>query len=88
MNKKCIGRDLNKPFKSNREGKKLQVCVRDKDGQIRNIHFGATGYSDFTIHKDIKRRAAFRARHKCDPVSKLDKNKPKYWACEFLWGKR
>lgn len=82
----CIGKELNKPFKSNRGGKKLQVCVKKRD-KIYNPHFGAKGYSDFTKHKDPERRRRFRLRHKCDPASKLDKTTPLYWACQYLWKK-
>jgi len=30
----------------------------------KTIHFGASGYSDFTKHKDKKRKDAYDARHK------------------------
>jgi hypothetical protein len=82
MNKNCDGKKLNEPFESNRKFKKLQVCVKDKD-KIKNIHFGDKRYSDFTIHKDEKRRENFRARHRCNEnPSKLT---ARYWACEELW---
>lgn len=29
----------------------------------RTVHFGAAGYSDFTIHKDEERRQRYVARH-------------------------
>ena len=86
ISKKCIGRELNKPWKSDKPEKKKQVCARDSEtGDIKHIYFGATGYSDFTQHKDPKRRRSFRARHKCDPVNKLNKGTARYWACENLW---
>ena len=76
---------LNKPFQSDVKGKKFSVYVKDKEGNIKKVNFGAKGYEDYTEHRDKKRRASFRARHKCDPVSKLDKSTPKYWACQYLW---
>ncbi len=82
--KNCEGKKLNKPFKSNRKFKKKQVCIK-KGNKIINIHYGDNRYSDFTKHKDKKRRKSFRARHKCDPVNKLDKTTAKYWACQDLW---
>lgn len=82
--KNCVGRKLNKPFKSDRKFKKLQVCVR-KGNKVYNPHFGDVRYSDFKKHKDKERRRRFRLRHKCDPISRLDKTKPKYWACQKLW---
>lgn len=75
---------LNKPFPSNRKYKKLQVYVKDpKTGKIINVHFGDKRYSDFTQHKDIKRRANFRARHRC--ATAKDKTTARYWACKELW---
>ena len=74
----------NRPVKSWREGKKYAVKACE-NGEEKLIHFGATGYSDFTKHKDESRRDNFRARHNCDKAkSKLT---AKYWACEYLWPK-
>lgn len=30
----------------------------------RRVHFGAKGYEDFTIHKDVARRQRYIARHR------------------------
>lgn len=83
--KNCIGKKLNEPFESNRKFKKRQVCVKDKLGEIKNIHYGDKRYEDFTQHKDKERRKNFRARHGCNPISKLNKASAKYWACQDLW---
>jgi hypothetical protein len=86
ITRRCVGRELNVPWKSNKPGKKKQVCAKDSEtGDIKNIHYGATGYQDFTQHHNPKRRKSFRARHKCDPVKKLNKASAKYWACQDLW---
>jgi hypothetical protein len=86
INKNCIGRKLNKPWKSDKPEKKKQVCAKDSEtGKIKHIYYGATGYEDYTIHKDTQRRKSFRARHGCDPVKKLNKGSAKYWACQDLW---
>jgi hypothetical protein len=73
----------NSPVKSWRPGKKFAVkaCA---NGNEKLLHYGAVGFQDFTQHHDKKRRASFRARHKCDtnPPNKLT---PRYWACEDLW---
>ena len=73
----------NAPVPSWRKNKKLAVRACD-DGEEKILHFGAKGMSDFTIHKDKKRRANFRARHRCDsdPPKKLT---PRFWSCEHLW---
>tara|TARA_B110000503_G_C7170919_1_gene424236 strand:- start:3052 stop:3354 length:303 start_codon:yes stop_codon:yes gene_type:complete len=52
---------------------KIEVSKRDKkfkatlitdDGKTKTIHFGAKGMSDFTKHKDPKRKERYLARHK------------------------
>ena len=45
--------------KSSRAGKKYMAEVNNK-----TVHFGATGYEDFTTSKDEKRKASYLARHK------------------------
>lgn len=79
---------LNSPMPSNRKFKKFQVYARDREGRVKSIHFGDVRYSDYTIHKNLKRLKSFRARHGCDPVSRLDKATPKYWSCQYLWNRR
>lgn len=73
----------NKPVKSWRKGKKYAVKACNKTNK-KIIHFGATDYEDYTIHKDKKRRKSFRARHKCDS-DKPNKLSARYWSCEYLW---
>jgi len=51
--------------KSDAKGKKMKAIFFDKDGKkIKTVNFGAEGMSDFTIHKDTKRRDRYDARHK------------------------
>ena len=78
---------LNKPFASTRKFKKFDVFVK-QDNKIKKIYFGDIRYEDYTQHKDKARRKSFRARHGCDPVSKLDKTTPKYWSCQYLWNNK
>jgi hypothetical protein len=73
----------NKPVKSWRKGKKFAVLACDADKE-KLIHFGATGYKDYTQHKDKKRRKSFRARHRCD-TDPPKKTTARYWSCENLW---
>jgi hypothetical protein len=49
---------LYKPRKSTRAGKKGMVYVM-KNGRKKLIHFGDSSMSDFTKHKDPKRRATY-----------------------------
>ena len=46
--------------KSNKEGKKLKAVIDNK----KTIHFGASGYSDYTKHKDDDRKQRYIDRHK------------------------
>jgi len=51
----------------------------------RKTKFGASGYSDYTINKDLDRRNAYRKRHAKD----LDTNDPYragYLSYYILWG--
>lgn len=52
-------------LKSTRKEKKLMAVFTDcKKFDKKTVHFGAVGYSDFTIHKDVKRKQRYLSRHK------------------------
>ena len=71
--------------KSERKHEKLAVKVDQKW-----VHFGDDRYSDYTKHKDDKRKNNYQARHKAilkkdgKPAYK-DKHKPSYWSMNLLW---
>jgi hypothetical protein len=67
--------------KSTRPGKKImkKYCVNGKETLV---HAGAKGYSDFTKHKDSKRKKNFHARHKCATAKP---GTPRHLACTKLW---
>ena len=70
--------------KSSRAGKKYMAEVNNK-----TIHFGATGYEDFTTSKDEKRKASYLARHKTSEdwtLSGIDS--AGFWARWLLWNKQ
>ena len=46
--------------KSNTKGKKYDAIINGK----KAVSFGATGYSDYTKHKDEERKERYIARHK------------------------
>jgi hypothetical protein len=48
--------------KSHTKGKKWDA-VFEKEGKEKIVPFGAVGYSDFTKHKDVTRRARYLKRH-------------------------
>ncbi len=66
--------------------KKKYAAVFEKNGKEYIRKFGATGMSDFTIHKDTKRRERYISRHKKD-LSTGDPMRPGYLSMYILWNK-
>lgn len=67
--------------KSNRKDKKLMV----KNG--KTIHFGAKGYSDFTLSKDTNKKKNYIKRHIVnEDFNNL--NSAGSWARYILWNKK
>ena len=69
--------------KSKTKDKKYDAVI---DGK-KTIHFGAKGYSDFTIHKDEERKDRYINRHK----KTENWNDPKtagFYAKNILWNKK
>jgi hypothetical protein len=74
---------LYRPMESTRPEKKRMVYVKGENGKPKLIHYGAKGYNH---NYSPEAKANFRARHGCDKAG-LDKNTPRYWACQDLWPK-
>ena len=51
----------------------------------KTIHVGASGYEDFTTHKDPERKARYLARHKNENWD--DPETAGFWAQHLLWDK-
>ena len=52
------------------------------------VHFGATGYQDFTQHGDEERKASYLARHKARENWTLQGvESAGFWARWILWNK-
>jgi len=67
--------------KSTRKAKKFMVEIGGK-----KIHFGATGYSDYTKHKDPERKKRYEARHKKrENWNKSGLNTAGFWSKWILW---
>ena len=72
--------------KSTKPGKKyMAIFTRDGNARTKTTHFGASGMSDYTIHKDKERRARYRDRHKKD-LSTGDYMRAGYLSYYLLWG--
>ena len=73
--------------KSKKKGKKLVATFKNKtSGRIKKTHFGASGYKDYTMHKNKNRRKRYRTRHKKD-FQTGDPTRAGYLSSEILWGK-
>ena len=68
--------------KSSKAGKKYDAVI---DGK-KTVSFGATGYSDFTKHKDEDRKNNYIARHKPNQDWK-DHTTAGFWVKNILWNK-
>ena len=53
---------------------------------VKKVSFGASGYSDFTKHKDEERKERYIARHKVNQDWK-DYTTSDMWAKNILWNK-
>ena len=69
--------------KSKTKDKKYDAII---DGK-KTIHFGAKGYSDFTIHKDEERKDRYINRHK-KTENWNDPQTAGFYAKNILWNKK
>mgnify|MGYP006430304169 CR=1 FL=1 len=52
----------------------------------KTVHFGARGYSDYTIHKDPERKKRYINRHKSrENWTKSGLNTAGFWSRWILW---
>ena len=73
-----------KLIKSPRRDKKFRVIFDDG----HTVDFGATGYSDYTIHKDAERMKRYLKRHrKRENWTKGGIRTAGFWARWILWNK-
>ena len=71
-----------KVFLGPSKNKKWRVTFRDGT----HVEFGAKGYSDYTIHKDPKRKALYITRHRLRENWKNPKTAG-FWSRWLLWEK-
>ena len=68
---------------SKNKGKKYKVQIDNK-----TVHFGAKGYSDYTMHKDNERKARYISRHKNNEAwTKKGIKTAGFWSRWLLWNK-
>ena len=68
--------------KSSNKDKKYDAYVEGK-----KVSFGASGYSDFTQHKDEDRKKSYIARHKGMNEDWRDLKTAGAWSKHLLWNK-
>ena len=73
----------NKPQRAPKGASQKYIVKACAKGDEKIVRFGYRGMQDFLQHKDPKRRASFKARHKCS--EKKDKLTPGWWACNYNW---
>tara|TARA_B110001450_G_C17274035_1_gene340712 strand:+ start:100 stop:477 length:378 start_codon:yes stop_codon:yes gene_type:complete len=72
--------------KSTKSEKKYMVTI--VNGKTKTVHFGANGYSDYTIHKDYTRMQRYENRHKSrENWTKTGIYSPGFWSKWILWSK-
>ena len=73
--------------KSNREGKKWMVEIEKPNSlKTKTVHFGASGMSDFTIHKDWNRWENYKKRHRANENwTKFGIETAGFWSRWILW---
>jgi len=71
--------------KSDKTGKKYVATFENSNtGRQKHVHFGASGYEDYTMHHDKSRRASYWRRHSGDNILKADS--PGALSLIVLWG--
>lgn len=62
------------------------VEIQLTNGAVKKVHFGASGYSDFTKHKDPRRKQRYIDRHESRENWSLTGIKtPGFWSRWILW---
>ena len=74
--------------KSTNPNKKYMVTLVQPDKKNKTIHFGASGYSDYTKHKDPDRMKKYDSRHKSrEKWGKSGIKTAGFWSKWILWSK-
>lgn len=75
-------------YKSTSSSKKYDVFVVSSKGLTKKVSFGATGYSDYTKHKDPERQQRYITRHKSrENWTKSGLETAGFWSRWVLWNK-
>jgi hypothetical protein len=73
------------PYKSDKPEKKFYIIT--KDG--KKVYFGATGYEDYTMHKDDESKKRYIGRHqRREDWSIYGIDTSGWWSRYLLWNKK
>ena len=62
------------------------VLMNTTTKREKTVKFGATGYEDFTTHKDEARKASYISRHRSrENWTKSGVDTPGFWSRWLLW---
>ena len=74
--------------KSKNPKKKYTVVIFKNDNKVKTVHFGASGYSDYTKHHDKDRMKLYDSRHKSrENWTKSGITTAGFWSKWILWSK-
>jgi hypothetical protein len=74
--------------KSDKKDKKFKVTIVRDSERNKTVHFGASGYSDYTKHKDKERMKRYDNRHKTrENWTKSGIDTAGFWSKWILWSK-
>jgi hypothetical protein len=72
------------PYKSDRPNKKYYIVTKDN----KKVYFGASGYQDYTMHKDDERKKRYISRHQSREDWSINGiNSAGWWSRYLLWNK-
>lgn len=76
-------------LKKDRDGThKFVAVVPTTDGSSKQVHFGRTGYSDYTKHKDKMRMGRYLVRHrKRENWTRSGRYTAGFWSRWLLWSR-
>jgi len=73
-------------YRSDKKQKKYYVEITGTGKRNKKVYFGASGYSDFTIHKDPERKNRYINRHE-KRENWNDPSTSGFWSRWILWNK-
>lgn len=74
-------------YNSDKPNKKYKIVIRDDNNRSKTIYFGASGYEDYTIHKNDERKRRYIQRHSKREYWNNPRT-PGFYSRWILWNKK